>query len=722
MAEFRESSREPGVQPARRAEIVSLIGLFLQLSVFAVVLLVALHNKSCATFTTAFFVLGGVIVWLATLLVYHQEKLVQLEALEAEQIDRDREAVGAEALFDDGRSGLDTLLVARGRLQWMRRWLVPVVGGMTAVYLIAMGAFLWKWYLTDPVGSDEWPAIQNASVSLAFMVGVAFLSFLFSRYAVGMARIGAMWQMMRSGGGYLTGNALACAVTAAMLGFAAYGKSVPEMVLAKAIPIVMAVIGLEIIVNLVLDVYRPRKAGEVARPAFDSRLLGLISEPGGIARTIADSVNYQFGFEVSKTWFYQLLERWVLVLVGTAFLVLFLMTCIVIVEPGEQAVVERFGRPIGLTDKSIEPLNPGLNLKLPWPIDCVTRYRVDFVHTIRLGFGPWTRKNPPKVEGVPRLILWTNPVHGPGEELDFVLPVRPEVQLAGAATRPVTTRRATGEGPRTPAVNLLRLSLPVMYRVRDLYQYAFHYADPQTLIESSAYGELVKYVANKDLDELLAVRRRQIGEDLQRLVQERCDDLGVGVEIVFIGLEDIHPPQRAAKEFEAYLNAKYEMGAAIAKAEGRANKILSEVAGNRRLAERLGESIRRAQRLQSEGASDAELAKAAAEIERRFGGAPGEPDRISGEAAEVDALARADRWTRENRARARASSFKKELIAYRVAPRLYRMRRIIEVLTNGLRNADKYVIARDGDVYVRYDDVKREQVQLEEIDYNVPPD
>ena len=34
-----------------------------------------------------------------------------------------------------------------------------------------------------------------------------------------------------------------------------------------------------------------------------------IAEPGRIGSSIADALNYQFGFEVSKTWFYQLLSR-----------------------------------------------------------------------------------------------------------------------------------------------------------------------------------------------------------------------------------------------------------------------------------------------------------------------------------------------------------------------------------------------------------------------------
>ncbi len=722
MPDPQDSSRKPSAESARRAEVVSLIGLFLQLLFFVVILLVGLWNGSTATFGSAFFMLGGVIVWVAILLIYHQEKLVYLEALEAEQIDRDREAIGAEALFAEGREGIDALLVARSRLRWMHRWMLPLFGLLTSVYLIAMGVYLYYWYLDLPIGSDEWPPVVNASITLAFVGGVAFVSFLFSRYTVGMARIQGLWYAIRAGGSYMTGGALICGLTAGMLGFASYGKVMPERVLAVIIPIVMVVIGAETVLNLVLDVYRPRRRGEIARPAFDSRLMGLISEPGGIARTIADAMNYQFGFEVSKTWFYQLLERWALVLIGAALVVLFVMSAVVIVEPGEQAVVERFGKPLGLMDKSIRALEPGIHLKLPWPVDRATRYKVDKIQTVLIGFGSWKRRPKQEYQGTPRLILWTNPIHGPGEELDFVMPVRAEVEQAVLATQPAAaTQEGREEGPETPAVNLIRIGLPVMYRVRDLYQYAFSYTNPETLIESAAYGELVKYVASKDLDDLLAVERRRASEELQRQVQAKCDALGVGVEITFVGLQNIHPPQKVAEDFEAYLNAKYEKGAAIEKAEGLANKILTEVAGDRRRAERLAGLIAQVQRLMDGKASEAEVAKARDDLERLFAGRPGDVQGVSGEAAVMIAVARADRWFVENKARARSISFMKELKAYRSAPKLYKMRKIVDVLISGLRDAKKFVIAREGEVYTRYDAIERDQVQLEDIDYNVQP-
>ena len=91
----------------------------------------------------------------------------------------------------------------------------------------------------------------------------------------------------------------------------------------------------EFAVNFVLDLYRPRDVGELPRPSFDSRLLGMMAEPGDIARSIADAFNYQFGFQVSSTWFYQLLQRWLIPIVVTALIAVLLLSSVVIVDAEE---------------------------------------------------------------------------------------------------------------------------------------------------------------------------------------------------------------------------------------------------------------------------------------------------------------------------------------------------------------------------------------------------
>src|SRR5512140_561011 len=95
-----------------------------------------------------------------------------------------------------------------------------------------------------------------------------------------------------------------------------------------------------------MDIYRPRLKGQYIRSAFESRLLGLISEPGGILYTAASAIDYQFGFKVSHTWFLQLLQKAIAPLILFSIVTLYLLSSITIVQPDEKGIIERFGKPM----------------------------------------------------------------------------------------------------------------------------------------------------------------------------------------------------------------------------------------------------------------------------------------------------------------------------------------------------------------------------------------
>src|SRR6185503_7680178 len=132
---------------------------------------------------------------------------------------------------------------------------------------------------------------------------------------------------------------------------------------ARALCVLLALNALETMVNLVLEIYRPRVKGQQARLLYESRLVGLLSQPEGLITTAAQALDYQFGFKVSDTWFYKFLERALGWLILLQVVVLLLSTSIIFIEPGEQGILERFGKPVD----SRHVLQPGAHLKLPWP-------------------------------------------------------------------------------------------------------------------------------------------------------------------------------------------------------------------------------------------------------------------------------------------------------------------------------------------------------------------
>ena len=677
-------------QVNRRGEIASAVGLTLQLAFAGAMLLIGYRwNGSVSTVAAGWFMLGGAGVWLAVLLIFHQQKLLDLESLETEQLRRRREVPGQEGtgLFGlPGAGGVETLVAAR-RLRLMRRWLLPIFTLLVAGFEIMAALAVLKGRIRWPVRSDDWPAMVDANITVWFVAGIAFLCFLFSRYTGGMARQ-REWRLLRAGASYLFGSALVCLAVVVVLALAQlFDAPIPERYLAYIIPIVMMAIGVEFTLNFVLDIYRPRAPGAQDRPSFDSRLMGLFSEPGGLAHTLAEAINYQFGFEVSKTWFYRLLQRAITPLIAFGLVTMLLLTAVVIVDVDEQAIVERFGQPLG---GRAGVLGPGIYLKLPSPVDRAYKYPVERLQEIVLGFSKQPHRDISEAELAKqlKLILWTSERHGRA----------PELLLVAAS-------RQLGEHDEAVVPSLIKANVPVQFRISNVFDYHYNYTNPREVLEAVAYHELVLYLAGTNLDDLLGADRFQAAEYLKQQIQRQADQLKLGVTITFIGWQNIHPPQegQVAESFQEVIGALAEKEAKIRQSEAKENEILAKVAGGKKLALDLVAALEHIESLRDGGAEQERLDIARERVQRLFNGYyVDEQDGrkrfvsgVAGQAATVVAKARAYRWKRENEVKGKAERFREELTAYRISPRFFKLRKYLRALSEGLADARKYVVAAD---------------------------
>jgi membrane protease subunit HflK len=689
--------------PEKRALTVSLVGLLFQAGMATFLFLLSLWNGSEANQAAALLAACGIPIWIFLALIYKQRQLVREETLESEQLRQERAAGGTGAALFAGDE--ERLLIARRRLMWMYHWLLPLFTVLTIVPLAAL-SFWYSWSFGTSVYDKTWPVPTNESLSFAFVIGVSFLAFLLSRYATGMARE-TEWRLLRAGAAYLMGNTLAGVAVAVVLGLVHFQIYVPERVAAYALRILMLLLAVEFLLNFVLDFYRPRKPGEEPRPAFDSRLLGLFCEPGGIARSIAEALNYQFGFEVSSTWFYKLMQRAITPVIGFGVLTMFAASCIVIVNAGEAVVVERFGRPLqsgktvrveqdGKQVEKLDALGPGLHLKYPWPIDVAYRYPVQQVQDVLIG----VKEAGAKEEGLEKALTWTvkHPfipeltvivaTSGASEGMSATQPA-----AKGAAPSAASDDAEHGPSERSVGVSLIRVAMPIQYRIKDLEAWRTKFTDPAKVFEELAYRELIKYSAGVDVDQVMGADRKKMADDLETIIQKKADTLGIGVQIITLGLQGVHPPSEVAKDFEAVVGAASEKQASIRTGESERNKILSEACGDVTRARQLATAI---SKLDAPGVGPEESTRARETIADLFHGNPAKRiTPIGGKAAEIVAQARADMWKTINESRADNATFALELPVYRAAPRIYRMRKYMDVLSEGLKTIRKYLIATD---------------------------
>lgn len=671
----------------RRGQHVAAVGFLLQLASLVALAGVAVASGSQAIGTVARFTLIGLPIWFVLFLVFKQFRRVRAEQLETTELRRSRAAGTDTAIFELDE---ESFLLEQNRLRWMIRWLLPCVTVLLALLLLAGHFVGWGWSFEaafHSVSDGGLKPTREPTLMMWFVVGVGFLNFLYARYSMALGRL-PDWRLLHAGAVCMAGNALVCLGLAIAL---MAGTSIwwAESLVAYSVRVAMVVLGLEFAGNFILDFYRPRQPNFVPRPSCDSRLLGLISDPGGIAKSIADTLNYQFGFEVSSNWFYQLLQRWLFPITVFTCVVIVMLSSVVILDADEQAVVERLGRP------SLEPgrvLDAGFHLKWPVPIEVVRRAPVKRIGEIVIG-----EALEDEDEHEHGAVLWTQP-HDYVPEL-MLLVASPELGDASSrgSTKPAPQASQSGV-TKSVAVSLLMVSVPVEYRIKDLHKYLYEYTEPEKLLENVAHQYLSVFAASMDIDMLMGPGRGKMNRDLQRAVQERMDELNVGIEVVFMGFRGAHPPAEkgVAKAFQGAIAAQTNMLATINAAMGEAQKTLIAVAGTEARARELDEAIRARDRLRAMPESES---TASSEAQQRIedllmGNAEKGIPRLNGVAAARIAEARADASRLTSFWAAKVRAFATELAAYQTAPTLYKQRKRLEVYED-IDDVRKFLIIGD---------------------------
>jgi regulator of protease activity HflC (stomatin/prohibitin superfamily) len=704
----------------RRAQLTALVGFIFQATFFIVMFVVGRVCNSEVILATARFMLGGVIIWPVISIVYSQRRRTAKERLEAEELKRSRSQEGVGAIFDTED---EAYLIEKKRLAWILRWVVPTTALTVALYHIGASIWVWTWKFGTPLGG-AWRETQYTGPAMAFVGGVGFLSFLFSRYTAGMARMPG-WRMLRSGASFLAGNAMACLFV--LIAIALQGRDLPnpEAIVTYILRLTLLILGIEFIANFVLDFYRPRTIGQESRPAFDSRLLALITETGGIARSLADAINYQFGFEVSKTWFYELLKRAMAPMLAFGVFALVALSTIVFVDADEQAVIERFGQRL---QKGDTVLSPGLHFKFPWPIDRVYRARVNQVRTLTVGSSVNQDKESQTevIDGKTREkpILW-------GEKHEFnaemmLVVASPDITNfdsdanvdVDAEDKNALAGGPVGEG-KAVAVGLLMVSVNIQYRVKALHDYLYEYYEPERLVESIAYQVLTDYAASVDVDRIIGPGRTEVNQTLHRILQQRADELKLGIEILFCGVQEAHPTDDVAKSFQEVVKAEMEKDAHIEEARGQAEQILTSIAGSRNRAVRLDRAILEMDRIAQDESSTPQQVQASIDrVDELLMGsidADGGTVPAGGHAASRIAEIRARILAEVTHAKRNLTVFSAEIAAYQSAPRLYKVRKYLDMLQRSLTEIRKYVVVTDPgkNVIVIYDKPQTGTIDIE---------
>jgi membrane protease subunit HflK len=530
---------------------IGLVNWLALLAGAVVCLAIARYVKSAAGMVATVPLLIGTLVALVSWFQMRLEERERLERLEFDELNKEK---GSSALFNTDEA--DTFAARQSRESFEKYF----VRGFTLLLLlgeIAAVVVLWRWLGSDPAQI----VAEKAGVGMAVMGMIALLFFLLGKYATGISRLKDE-RLVGPGGAYLLlGSVVAVAVIAGALAPVMGGYPQWDRYIARGLVVVIGLIGLETFITLVAEIYRPRVRGKAARLIYDSRFVGIVGQPDSLFRTAGQALDYQFGFKVSDTEFFQFLKRYFPALLLVQVVILFASTCVVFLQPGEEGLLESFGKRAA----SAGVLEPGAHFKLPWPIDSVRRFNTKEVHSLHVGFVPADDEgNAP--------ILW-NVAH-----------YKEEFNLLVASREQVATN-STG-GVAVP-VSLITVSIPVQFQIRNVANWAYNYVDPASVLEKIATREVVHNLVSADLNEVMSTGREQAARELKTRIQAVADELNLGVDIVFVGLQDIHPPTKVAAAYQAVMGAKQTVEAMRFAAEGYAARTvpLAQAEGQKRINE-----------------------------------------------------------------------------------------------------------------------------------------
>ena len=343
--------------------------------------------------------------------------------------------------------------------------------------------------------------------------------------------------------------------------------------------------------------------------------------------------------------------------------------------PEEQAIIEHFGNPVNEAGE-VRLLGPGLAFKWPWPIDIIYKHPTKRILEISIGFIPKVDPNG-QVERKP--LLWGEAHY----EKEYQLLV---------ASQQSGIKPTAGTVP----VSLVIAAVPVQYRIKDLYSFVYNHYEPEKILESICYSELTKFAASAkiesgdeaDLDHsLLGIGRAEAGKILTERIQEAADKEGLGIEIVFLGLQGVHPPPEVAAAYQEVVGAVQKKQALILDAQAQRNKTLSTLVGSVEKADELYKLALKYRQAEDVNSPE-DMESLGKQLDIAFEEAKGI---IFKTLRESQCYA----FEKEVLAKGTGLRFAGQFKAYRAAPEIYVHEQRLAMLEEALDGVRKYVVVAD---------------------------
>ena len=217
--------------------------------------------------------------------------------------------------------------------------------------------------------------------------------------------------------------------------------------------------------------------------------------------------------------------RWILLgLTG-----LYLFSGLYSISSSEIGILQRFGKIIN------DKVQPGIHYRLPWPVDRITRVPIRTVSRVQID-DFYTQKDPNSMARV------------------------------FASVTGLDAYCITGDN------NLVNVRCIIQYTITHPRRYIFGVASPDIMLRSMAANTIIHCLAHMPIDEALTRGKQQIANFIHHELQQRLDESQCGLNVSFVELSDIKPPDRVEEYFSDVVKADIDKSKMINDAESYRNE------------------------------------------------------------------------------------------------------------------------------------------------------
>jgi membrane protease subunit HflK len=222
---------------------------------------------------------------------------------------------------------------------------------------------------------------------------------------------------------------------------------------------------------------------------------------------------------------------WLLVAVIVLLIVIF--SSVYTIGVNEVGIIQRFG-------KYVRTTSPGLNFKLPWGIEKLTKVKVRLVYKEEFGL---------------RTIM-------PGVRTEYA---RPAAYLDEALM-------LTGD------LNVAVVPWIVQYRIKDPYKYLFKVRNVNSTLRDLSEAAMRMVVGDRSINEVIS-KREEIADQAKQLLQKELDEAETGLNVVTIEMKKTNVPEPVQPSFNEVNQATQEKERMIYQAREDYNKAIPTARG-----------------------------------------------------------------------------------------------------------------------------------------------